>query len=54
MCRFRYGVFEEHGYPGDPVYPLYYLETQLSDQGGYEDVPKPNFCTDRDIEGHAE
>ena len=22
--KYRYGVFEEHGYPGDPKYPAFY------------------------------
>jgi len=50
--RFRYGVFEEHGYPGDPLYPMFYLK-----QVGTEERPlvevRPNFCTNTEPEGRT-
>ncbi len=51
--KFRYGVFEEYGYPGDPVYPLFYPESEYT-ADGYVEVPTPNFCTNQDIQGHSE
>ena len=53
----RYGVFEEHGYPGDPFYPLFYYDT-VEVEGEEEDdfryVLKPTFCTDQPLQGHKE
>ena len=43
--KMRYGVFEEHGYPGDPQFPLF-----------YKDAAKllPNFGTSQPIQGQME
>ena len=43
---FRYGVFEEYGYPGDKQYPLFYFDD--------EDELMPNFCTDETLIGRRE
>ena len=42
--KFRYGVFEEHGYPGDPLYPMFYSKQIFTAQGA-RNVVKPNLCT---------
>eukprot|EP00095_Tigriopus_kingsejongensis_P007258 maker-scaffold286_size222086-snap-gene-1.22 protein:Tk07258 transcript:maker-scaffold286_size222086-snap-gene-1.22-mRNA-1 annotation:"hypothetical protein DAPPUDRAFT_255495" len=49
-AKFRYGVFEEHGYPGDEQYPMFYLKTELS-SGGIVNEVVPNFCVDSDLTG---
>ncbi len=51
-AKFRYGVFEEYGYPGDPIYPLFYPESEYT-SAGYVDIPTPNFCTNEQIKGKA-
>ena len=48
--KFRYGVFEEFGYPGDPIYPMFYYKTTWT-PNGQENVLTPNFCTDKIITG---
>ena len=48
--RFRYGVFEEHGYPGDPLYPMFYLKQVGNDERPLVEV-RPNFCTNTEPEG---
>ena len=54
--KYRYGVFEEFGYPGDKQYPLFYYEPKESNGnliGAKENVLNiiPNFCTDESIQG---
>ena len=46
-------MYEEHGYPGDPSYPMFYYETEYT-ENGYEYVLKPTFCTNVEIQGHKE
>ena len=48
--KLRYGVFEEYGYPGDTVYPLFYYETNVDADGEHKTL-NPNFGTDVPIEG---
>ena len=48
--KFRYGVFEEHGYPGDPLYPMFYSK-QIFTANGASNVVKPNFCTNVEPSG---
>ena len=48
--KFRYGVFEEFGYPGDPLYPMFYYKTTWS-ENGQQNVLTPNFCTDKAFQG---
>ena len=48
--KFRYGVFEEHGYPGDPLYPMFYSK-QIFTANGPSNVVKPNFCTNEETTG---
>ena len=52
-AKFRYGVFEEYGFPGDEQYPLFYYEQNFVD-GGIVNELKPNFCTDVDLKGTRE
>jgi len=51
--KFRYGVFEEHGYPGDPLFPMFYKRTIYTADGEKTEV-KPNFCTNEAVEGTME
>ena len=51
--KFRYGVFEEHGYPGDPLYPMFYSK-QIFTTDGMKTVTKPNFCTNTEPSGSME
>ena len=48
--RLRYGVFSEHGYPGDPLYPLFYHKQSWTADGPLTEV-KPNLCTNVEPEG---
>ena len=48
--KFRYGVFEEHGYPGDPLYPMFYYKT-IWTVNGQENVLTPNFCGNHKVTG---
>ena len=48
--KLRYGVFEEHGYPGDPLYPMFYSK-QIFTANGPMSVYKPNVCTNVETEG---
>ena len=55
MSACRYGVFDEHGYPGDPLYPLFYYETVEDGDGGGDDfryVLRTSFCTNQELDGH--
>ena len=52
-AKLRYGVFDEHGYPGDKNYPLFYYKEEIVN-GNTEFNLKPNFCTNYDIEGRRE
>ncbi len=51
-------MFEEHGYPGDPAYPMFYYETveTLDEDGeaGVRYLLKPSFCTNEELQGHKE
>ena len=51
--RLRYGVFSEHGYPGDPLYPMFYHK-QIWTPSGPENAVKPNLCTNAEPEGTEE
>lgn len=41
-ARYRWGVFEERGYEGDPKFPVAHM---------MDDVPKPTSCTNEPTEG---
>ena len=51
--KYRYGVFEEHGYPGDPLYPMFYSKQIFTAQGS-RNVVKPNLCTNVEPSGTME
>ncbi len=46
-AKFRYGVFEEFGYPGDARFPAFY--ERKAGQEGSEFVP--NYCTNVELMG---
>ena len=52
-AKFRFGVFEEYGYPGDEQYPLFYWDEKFVDGGISYDLT-PNFCTDVPLKGYRE
>jgi hypothetical protein len=47
-AKFRYGVFEEHGFPGDERFPIFNLRNGSG--SNYELVA--NVCTDQRLNGH--
>ena len=49
-AKLRWGVFEEYGYPGDAMFPMFYMKTTWG-ASGQVDVLKPNFCTSTEVEG---
>jgi Mg-chelatase subunit ChlD len=48
-AKYRYGVFEEHGYPGDEKYPMFYIKTTWT-VNGEESKLVPNFCLNTDVD----
>jgi uncharacterized protein YegL len=48
-AKYRYGVFEEHGYPGDEKYPMFYVKT-IWGVNGEESILSPNFCVNTDLD----
>ena len=48
-AKYRYGVFEEHGYPGDEKYPMFYIKNTWT-VDGEKNVLSPNFCLNHDVE----
>ena len=53
FSKLRWGVFEEHGYPGDEMFPMFYLKETWG-ANGQETVAKPNFCVNGDIKGYEQ
>ena len=51
--KLRYGVFSEHGYPGDSLYPMFYHK-QIWTADGTEITVKPNLCTNVEPEGSSQ
>ena len=51
--RLRYGVFSEHGYPGDPLYPMFYHK-QIWTPSGPQNSVRPNLCTNAEPEGRMQ
>ncbi|TRY62999.1 hypothetical protein TCAL_08293 [Tigriopus californicus] len=49
-AKYRYGVFEEHGYPADERFPMYYLKTGHDANGLFNELI-PNFCTNKPLQG---
>jgi hypothetical protein len=55
-AKYRYGVFEENGYPGDPLYPSFYRSYLDADSDGFvgsDEVPRPTTCTNVPAEGET-
>ena len=50
-AKYRYGVFDEFGYPGDEKYPMFYYKSQWTMQGQVNAIT-PNFCTNKDLEDY--
>ncbi|XP_042884903.1 calcium-activated chloride channel regulator 1-like [Penaeus japonicus] len=46
-ARFRWGVFDELGYPDDPKYPLFYM-----DFSNFPFASKPNYCANEELTGN--
>ena len=42
FAKFRYGVFENFGFPGDAQYPMFYFKTEWTPQGQVNKIT-PNF-----------
>ena len=53
FSKLRWGVFEEHGYPGDDMFPMFYLKETWG-ANGQETVVKPNFCVNGDLKGYEQ
>ena len=49
-AKYRYGVFEEYGYPGDEKFPMFYTKSQFTSQGIVTEVV-PNYCVDEPLKG---
>ena len=47
-AKYRYGVFDEFGYPGDEKYPMFFHRTQWTTDGQVNKLT-PNFCTNLDL-----
>ena len=47
-AKYRYGVFDEFGYPGDKKYPMFYYKSQWTMQGQVNEIA-PNFCTNEGL-----
>ena len=52
-AKLRYGVFDEHGYPGDRQFPMFFYEESYED-GQLVSTLVPNFCTDKSVQGVRE
>ena len=51
FAKLRWGVFEEHGYPGDDKFPMFYLNTVWT-ADGQRTVAKPSFCVNGELKGY--
>ena len=53
FAKLRWGVFEEHGYPGDSKFPMYYMKAVWSPEGQKATVT-PNFCVNGELRGYEQ
>ena len=53
FSKLRWGVFEEHGYPGDEMFPMFYLKETWGPDG-QQTVVKPNFCVNGELKGYEQ
>ena len=37
-AKLRWGVFEEHGYPGDPQFPMFFYKVRSHQSWGEDDI----------------
>ena len=44
-AKFRYGLFEEYGYPGDDIYPMFYYDQNLNTPKVQTSYPTGNINT---------
>ncbi|XP_042884897.1 calcium-activated chloride channel regulator 4A-like [Penaeus japonicus] len=49
-AKYRWGVFDEFGYPDDEMYPLFYATTNIV-EGEVEITVHPNYCANERLEG---
>ena len=52
-AKLRWGVYEEHGYPGDPLFPIFYWRTSYTAGGSRREVGL-NFCINSPIVGYEQ
>jgi hypothetical protein len=52
-AKLRWGVYEEHGYPGDPKFPMFYLKSTWT-VNGPESKVVINLCLNEDPVGYEQ
>jgi hypothetical protein len=52
-AKLRWGVFEEHGYPGDELFPMFFLKS-IWTVNGPENKVVINLCANSDIVGYEQ
>jgi len=52
-AKLRWGVFEEHGYPGDSQFPMFFYQTSWGPTG-QTNVLTPNFCVNGQLVGYQQ
>merc|ERR1711970_768968 len=52
-AKLRWGVYEEHGYPGDEKFPMFFYKTTWT-VNGQSNVLTPNFCVNSKILGYEQ
>jgi len=52
-AKLRWGVYEEHGYPGDQQFPMFYHKTSWTINGQINTIT-PNFCLNNAIYGYEQ
>jgi hypothetical protein len=52
-AKLRWGVYEEHGYPGDPKFPMFFLKSTWT-VNGPESKVVINLCLNEDPVGYEQ
>jgi hypothetical protein len=52
-AKLRWGVYEEHGYPGDNKFPMFYLKSTWTVDGPQNEVAI-NLCTNGNLVGYEQ
>ena len=52
-AKLRWGVYEEHGYPGDSKFPMFYLKSTWT-VNGPENVVMVNLCLNEELVGYEQ